>query len=84
MEEIRAGFRRKEPTIELDRRKAIMQAIQEAPTGGVVILSGKGTDPYIMGPNGERTPWSEAAVAREALAVRKRAKENGGERCSGL
>ena len=80
VEEIRAGFRRKEPTIELDRRKAIMQAIQEAPTGGVVILSGKGTDPYIMGPNGERTPWSEAAVAREALAVRKRAKENGGER----
>ena len=33
----------------------------------VVLISGKGTDPYIMGANGTKTPWSDARVAREEL-----------------
>ena len=32
-----------------------------------VLISGKGTDPYIMGPKGAKTPWSDSAVVREEL-----------------
>lgn len=32
-----------------------------------VLISGKGTDPFIMGARGTRTPWSDAAVVREEL-----------------
>lgn len=52
----------------MDRRIAIARAIEQVPAGGYVLVSGKGTDPYIMGPNGTKTPWSDAAVVQELLA----------------
>lgn len=55
------------PTIIMDRRLAIRQALERAQTGDAVIITGKGTDPYIMGPHGTKTPWSDAKVAREEL-----------------
>jgi UDP-N-acetylmuramoyl-L-alanyl-D-glutamate--2,6-diaminopimelate ligase len=55
------------PTIIMDRRLAIREAIKRAQTGDAVIITGKGTDPYIMGPRGTKTPWSDAKVAREEL-----------------
>jgi len=56
------------PLIELDRRKAIALALYHARPGDVVLVSGKGTDPYIMKSRGEKIPWSDAAVVREELA----------------
>lgn len=32
-----------------------------------VLISGKGTDPYIMGPNDSKEPWDDARVVREEL-----------------
>jgi UDP-N-acetylmuramyl tripeptide synthase len=32
-----------------------------------VLITGKGTDPYIMEANGKKTPWDDATVAREEL-----------------
>ena len=55
------------PTIIMDRRLAIREAIKRAQTGDSIIITGKGTDPYIMGPNGTKTPWSDSRVAREEL-----------------
>ena len=52
----------------MDRREAIRTAIADAPEGGYVLISGKGTDPYIMGPNNTREPWSDAQVVQEELA----------------
>ncbi len=52
----------------MDRREAIRQALQFVEDGGYVLISGKGTDPYIMGPNGTKQPWSDAEVVREELA----------------
>ncbi|MFA7302413.1 MAG: UDP-N-acetylmuramyl-tripeptide synthetase [Candidatus Paceibacterota bacterium] len=63
-----AGMRRP-PTIILDRREAIRHALSLAATNDVVLISGKGTDPYIMGAHGTRTPWSDAAVVREELST---------------
>ena len=52
----------------MDRRVAIRTALLEAPDGAMVIISGKGTDPYIMGPRGSKVTWSDANVVREELA----------------
>ncbi len=57
----------KKPTIIMDRREAIAHALSLANTGDSVLITGKGTDPYIMGPNGTKTPWSDALVAKEEL-----------------
>ncbi len=54
--------------IVMDRRAAIATALKKAPDGGYVLISGKGTDPYIMGPRNTKTPWSDATVVQEELA----------------
>ncbi len=59
---------RRVPEIIMDRRAAIRAALAEAHTGDAVLISGKGTDPFIMGAHGARTPWSDAQVVREELA----------------
>ena len=53
----------------MDRRLAIRTAIEKAPDGGYVLISGKGTDPYIMGPHNTRQPWSDAEVVKKELAL---------------
>jgi UDP-N-acetylmuramoyl-L-alanyl-D-glutamate--2,6-diaminopimelate ligase len=57
----------------MDRRVAIRTALYEAPDKALVIISGKGTDPYIMGPRGSKVPWSDAEVVKEELAKMPRA-----------
>lgn len=52
----------------MDRREAIAYALALAKTGDAVIITGKGTDPYIMEADGKKTPWDDATVAREELA----------------
>ncbi len=65
--EIMAGIKNTEASVIMDRREAISAALKKAHTGDAVIITGKGTDPYIMGPNGTKTPWDDATVAREEL-----------------
>ncbi len=52
----------------MDRRMAIASALEMAVDGGYVLISGKGTDPYIMGPHNSRQVWSDADVVQEELA----------------
>jgi len=61
----------KKPTIIMDRREAIRHALSHARTGDAVLITGKGTDPYIMEANDTRTPWSDAQVVREELTKLK-------------
>lgn len=51
----------------VDRREAMREAFKEARPGEAVIITGKGTDPWIYGPHGSKIPWSDAGVAREEL-----------------
>lgn len=55
------------PTIIMDRREAIAHALSLASAGDAVLITGKGTDPYIMEANGAKTPWSDAQVVRKEL-----------------
>lgn len=52
----------------LDRREAIASALKQADRSTTIIISGKGTDPYIMGPNGSKEEWDDATVVREEIA----------------
>lgn len=65
---MKSGMKTKEPKIILDRREAIRTALRLAQTNDAVLITGKGTDPYIMGPNGSKMEWDDAAVAREELS----------------
>jgi len=55
--------------IEPDRRAAILRAVQEARRGDIVLLAGKGHEEY-QEIRGARRPFSDAAVAREAVERR--------------
>jgi len=55
------------PDIIMDRRSAICAALRAARPGDAVLISGKGTDPFIMGAHGTKIPWSDAQVVREEL-----------------
>ncbi len=66
VEEMAAGMKRK-PQIIMDRREAICAALRAAQKGDAVLITGKGTDPFIMEARGKKTPWSDARVAREEL-----------------
>lgn len=67
IEAVASGVTRHTPRIIVDRREAIREAIKLARPGDTVLITGKGTDPYIMGPNGTKEVWDDASVAREEL-----------------
>jgi UDP-N-acetylmuramoyl-L-alanyl-D-glutamate--2,6-diaminopimelate ligase len=54
--------------IELDRAQAIRTALGDARPGDVVLIAGKGHEPY-QEIAGERRPFSDLAVARAGLAA---------------
>jgi UDP-N-acetylmuramoyl-L-alanyl-D-glutamate--2,6-diaminopimelate ligase len=56
------------PTVIVDRREAINEALRLAKEGDAVLITGKGTDPYIMRKGGVKEPWSDARVVEEELS----------------
>ena len=68
--DIARGMRKKKPLVILDRKKAIEKGVSLAKKGDVVIITGKGTDPFLMKESGRKIPWSDMDIAR--AAVRKR------------
>lgn len=71
IQEVASGVTNHTPIIMLDRREAIAKAISLAQPGDTVLITGKGTDPYIMGSNGTKIPWDDATVAKEELQKMK-------------
>ena len=51
----------------VDRREGIKKAISLARTGDVVVITAKGTEPFIGVANGQKIPWDDRRVAREIL-----------------
>lgn len=66
---IRAGMQQ-EPTIEVDRGSAIRQAVAQADKRDVILLAGKGHEPY-QEIAGVRLPFLDSDVAQSALAGRR-------------
>lgn len=76
LDEMAAGITDKTKlSIIVDRREAIREALAMAQTMSssnprarvAVLITGKGTDPYIMGPRGSKQEWDDATVVREEL-----------------
>lgn len=68
--EIMAGFSRPDAVIvERDRRKAIARAIGEAGPGDIVLVAGKGHEPY-QEIAGVQHPFDDTVVARAILEAR--------------
>ena len=67
IDEVKSGITTAPCEVVLDRREAIARAISLAASGNAVLITGKGTDPYIMTANGGKIPWSDATVAKEEL-----------------
>lgn len=80
VDDIKKGIKNKPTEIIMDRRMAIRTAILKAshfaPKNGAsrdnqkriaILITGKGTDPYIMGPNGSKEEWDDATVTREEM-----------------
>jgi UDP-N-acetylmuramoyl-L-alanyl-D-glutamate--2,6-diaminopimelate ligase len=55
---------------EVDRRRAIARAIEEAEPGDVVVIAGKGHEQGQEFENGRKEPFDDVTVAREALRAR--------------
>lgn len=51
----------------LDRREAIQKAVADAKDGDMVIITGKGAEPWMMIEHGKKIPWDDREVARQAL-----------------
>lgn len=66
-EQMASEIKNKKPQLIIDRREAIREAIKMAKAGDVVLITGKGTDPYIMRKDGQKEPWSDAEVAKEEI-----------------
>lgn len=56
----------------LERREAIREALKSAQSGDIVVITGKGAEPWIMGPNGAKVSWDDRRVAREELTAIER------------
>ncbi len=67
VEDMTEGIKNVEYEIIMDRREAINKALSIADTGDTVLITGKGTDPYIMGANNSKLEWDDAEVVREEL-----------------
>ncbi len=65
--EVASGVTHHTPHIIINRREAIAYAITLARINDTILITGKGTDPYIMGPNGTKEVWDDAEVVREEL-----------------
>lgn len=67
IDQIISGIKNKKVIKILDRKKAIRKAINIAREGDIVIITGKGCEPWIMGARGERILWDDRRVVRELL-----------------
>lgn len=51
-----------------DRKRAIEIAIEHAQTGDAVIITGKGSEPWMFVAHGKKIPWSDKEIAQRAIA----------------
>ena len=54
----------------LDRKEAIKKALEFAKANDVVIITGKGSEPWMCIKGGEKVPWDDRQIVREKIKVR--------------
>jgi len=51
----------------LDRKEALGMALKRAQQGDTVVVSGKGSEPFIHVAHGGKIPWSDREVVKDLL-----------------
>lgn len=69
LEGIKQGGRARREEIP-DRKKAIETAITQASPGDAVVITGKGSEPWMVVAGGKKVPWDDRKLAKDALASR--------------
>ena len=67
IEQVAAGAKNRVEKI-IDRREAIRKALTLAVPGDVVIITGKGCEPWIVESQGRKIPWDDRQIVREEMA----------------
>jgi len=67
IDQIILGIKNKKAIKILDRKEAIEKAINIAREGDIVIITGKGCEPWIMQAKNKRIAWDDRKVVKEAL-----------------
>jgi len=70
IEEVSAGVKSQKINTQhliLDRKEAINTAIKLAKPGEVVIITGKGSEPWMCLGNGKKIPWSDRQIVRDFI-----------------
>jgi len=65
LEEVAQGIKQKELEKIIDRRKAINQALKTAQPGDVVVITGKGCEPWMCLAGGKKIPWDDRKIVKE-------------------
>jgi len=58
----------------VDRREAIKEALKSAKSGDAVIITGKGSEPWMCVKGGKKIPWDDREVAKEEFNKLKNGK----------
>lgn len=66
IDEVAAGTNGKAEKL-LDREEAIKKAIKLAVPGDTVVITGKGSEPWMCVANGKKIPWSDKKIAKDAI-----------------
>lgn len=66
-----ANFDEKKVLEVLDRKEALRKAVRLAGNGDTVVATGKGSEAWIHGEGGEKTPWNEREIFEEILKEKK-------------
>ena len=61
----KTGFSKERIDTIIDRREAIKKGLEYARKQDVVILTGKGSEPWICLENGKKIPWNEKEIIKE-------------------
>jgi len=69
IEDVAQGITKQSPKIIIERRDAIRKALTLAKENDIVLITGKGTDPYIMEANNKKTLWDDRDVVKEELKL---------------
>ncbi|MBU1136812.1 UDP-N-acetylmuramoyl-L-alanyl-D-glutamate--2,6-diaminopimelate ligase [Patescibacteria group bacterium] len=66
--EVAGGIKEKKVKKILDRREAISLALRTAKEGDIVIITGKGCEPWLMAAGGRKIPWDDRKVVQEEIS----------------
>ncbi|MFA5368586.1 MAG: UDP-N-acetylmuramoyl-L-alanyl-D-glutamate--2,6-diaminopimelate ligase [Candidatus Paceibacterota bacterium] len=69
IDEVAVGVKNKEKLIKIfDRREAINKALSLAKTGDVVVITGKGCEPWICWEDGRKEAWDDRCIVKEEFS----------------